>query len=95
MKVLKKGRPQKGWASEFECTGEGNDGGGCGAKLLVEQGDLFKTYSHARDETTEYVTFICSGCVVLTDIEGGILPSATAKDLPSKQKWLARYVGAY
>jgi hypothetical protein len=68
MKVLKPGRKQKGWSIETTCTGSGNDGGGCGAKLLVEQGDLFKTTSQARDETTTYVTFKCSECGVLTDL---------------------------
>ena len=38
MKVLEKG---PGWGIECKCTGSGNGGGGCGAKLLVERGDLF------------------------------------------------------
>jgi hypothetical protein len=58
MKILKKGREQKGWTREEICTGVGNGGGGCGAKLLVEQGDLFKTYSHARDETETFTTSV-------------------------------------
>jgi hypothetical protein len=70
MKVLEKGRKQKGWSVTRECTGNGNGGGGCGAKLLVEEGDLFKTTSQARDETTTYVTFKCSECGVLTDLGG-------------------------
>jgi len=69
MRVLKKGRPQKGWATETKCTGKGNGNGGCGALLLVEQGDLFHTESHARDETTVYTTFRCCACGVLTDID--------------------------
>lgn len=68
MKVLKPGRKQRGWSVETTCTGAGNDRGGCGAKLLVEEGDLFKTTSHARDETTTYITFKCSECGVLTDL---------------------------
>ncbi len=67
MKVLKKGRPQKDWAAKFVCTGKGNDGGGCGAKLLVEQADLFKQYSQIRDETTTYLSFLCCECGVKTD----------------------------
>jgi hypothetical protein len=27
MKVIEKGREQKGWAKKFKCTGEGNKGG--------------------------------------------------------------------
>lgn len=69
MKVLEKGRPQKGWAAEYLCTGRGNGEGGCGAKLLVEQEDLFRTESHARDETTTYLTFKCPECKVWTDID--------------------------
>lgn len=70
MKVIKPGRAQKGWSKKCTCTGAGNQGGGCGATLLVEQADLFQTTSNARDETTYYVTFKCAACGVLTDIEG-------------------------
>ncbi len=71
MKVLEKGRPQKGWAAEFVCTGKGNGNGGCNAKLLVEQTDLFKQFSHARDETTTYLSFQCCECGSKTDIWNG------------------------
>lgn len=67
MKVLKKGRPQKGWSKEFECTGAGNRGGGCGALLLVSEWDLFHTQSSALHETTSYATFQCPECGVWTD----------------------------
>ena len=69
MKVIKEGRKQKGWAKEFTCTGKGNSGGGCGAKLLVEYDDLYYTYSHALHETDRYVTFKCDACGVQTDID--------------------------
>jgi hypothetical protein len=68
MKVLEKGRPQKGWAKEFRCTGKGNGEGGCGAMLLVEQGDVFRTENHCMGETEMYSTFECSECQVWTDI---------------------------
>lgn len=68
MKVLEKGREQSGPAFKAACTGAGNDGGGCGAKLLVEAGDLFETFSHARDETDTYVTFACPDCGTKTDV---------------------------
>ncbi|MBI4142538.1 hypothetical protein HY480_01540 [Candidatus Uhrbacteria bacterium] len=84
MKVVKKGRPQKGWAKEFTCTGDGNRGGGCGARLLVEKDDLFRTESHALHETDYYVTFECLACGVLTDInERGI----HAHELPDRSAW--------
>jgi hypothetical protein len=72
MKVLEKGRPQKGWSKEKKCTGSGNGGGGCGAKLLVEEGDLFQTASSHYDGSNEtYVTFKCAACGVLTDLTDG------------------------
>ena len=70
MKIIKKGRPQKGWAQEFECTGKGNGGGGCGAVLLVEEGDLYETSSSHYDGSTEYyTTFKCAACGVETDVK--------------------------
>lgn len=68
MKVLVKGRAQKGWSQEFLCTGKGNGGGGCGAKLLVEYGDLYMTYSSCLGESESHVTFRCVSCGVQTDI---------------------------
>jgi hypothetical protein len=70
MKVLKKGRPQVGWSKEFTCTGKGNGDGGCGARLLVSAGDLYHTYSHHYDGSTDYyTTFTCPCCNVKTDVE--------------------------
>lgn len=69
MKVIKEGRKQKGWAKEYECTGAGNHGGGCGAILLVEEGDLFQTSrSDYTGDTDYYVTFRCACCGSSTDI---------------------------
>ena len=77
MKVLKKGRKQSGWAKEMICTGRGNGGGGCGAKLLVEEGDLFSTSSSSYDGGTEYFrTFKCPECGVKTDLDSSDIPSA-------------------
>ena len=73
MKVIKKGRKQKGWAKEFRCTGNGNGDGGCEAILLVEEGDLFQTSSSALGEIEYYTTFKCSECGVNTDV---IVPSS-------------------
>lgn len=77
MKVLKAGREQKGWATEAECTGSGNGNGGCGAVLLVEEGDLFQTsrYSYGEESAERFATFSCSACGVLTDIPLGKVPS--------------------
>lgn len=86
MKVLKPGREQRGWAVEAECTGAGNGGGGCGAKLLVEEDDLFITRSHHRDETDYFATFKCVACDVLTDFQAGRVPSAVFAKLREKER---------
>ncbi len=70
MKVLKKGRKQKGRSKEFKCTGKGNGGGGCGATLLVSENDLYETASYHYDGSSEhYTTFCCPGCGVETDVK--------------------------
>ena len=84
MKVLKKGRPQKGWSSEFSCTGKGNGNGGCGAKLLVSEYDLYRTASSHYDGSTDsYITFKCPCCTVLTDIDD--YPAGHHGDIPSRR----------
>jgi len=84
MRVLKKGRAQKGWSTETKCTGAGNGDGGCGAKLLVEEGDLFQTSSSHYDGSTDYyVTFKCAACGVLTDLDN--YPNGP-RDLPTQAK---------
>jgi hypothetical protein len=90
MKVLKKGRAQKGWATETVCTGNGNGGGGCEAKLLVEEGDLYRTESHCRDETDVYSTFMCTECKVETDLPDRVVPNQVREKLPSKRRWLEK-----
>jgi hypothetical protein len=74
MRVLEKGREQKGWATETHCTGKGNGDGGCKAKLLVEEGDLYVTMRNCRDETDYFITFKCCECSVETDL-GSSVPS--------------------
>lgn len=71
MKVIASGDGRKGWAKEFTCTGAGNGNGGCGARLLVEEGDLFKTHSYDYGGGHDvYVTFRCPECKNLTDVKG-------------------------
>lgn len=70
MKTLAKGRKQTGWATETVCTGEGHGGGGCGAKLLVDTGDLFyMNRSLMGGETERYVTFECQECESLNRLK--------------------------
>ena len=69
MKVLKPGRPQAGWSKEFKCTGGGNGEGGCGAKLLVSEYDLYLTHNYDYGGGHDvYTTFCCPQCGVETDI---------------------------
>ena len=84
MKVLKPGRKQKGWAGEFECTGHGNGGGGCGATLLVEYDDLYKTYRSCMGERDEFNTFTCASCGVETDID---YSGPNERTIQSKVTW--------
>lgn len=74
MKVIQKGDGRKGWAKEYKCTGAGNGNGGCGAMLLVEQNDLYKTYHYDYGGGKDvYITFRCPECRNETDV----------KDVPS------------
>ena len=85
MKVLEKGRPQKGWAIETTCTGSGNGMGGCGAKLLVEQDDLYYTHSSHYDGSNEtYITFRCPECGVETDLPTHKVPGKVQSTIPNK-----------
>jgi hypothetical protein len=69
MKIIKKGRPQKGWAKEFTCTGAGNGGGGCNAVLLVEKDDVYLTHCYDYGGGHDvFNTFRCPQCKVETDI---------------------------
>jgi hypothetical protein len=88
MKVIQKGRTQTGWAKELVCSGAGNHGGGCGAILMVEQGDLFNTFIHSRDEREVFVTFRCSECGVLTDTKD--FPKGVS--FPTKDEWFRAHV---
>lgn len=83
MKIIKPGRQQRGWAKEFTCTGAGNGGGGCNAELLVEQGDVYRTFSHHLGESDEHHTFTCGACGVETDIP------RPPGEYPQKKDWKA------
>lgn len=62
MKILKEGNVT------VECTGKGNNNVGCGALLVLEKGDVFKTYHHARFETRTFYTIKCKSCSAKTDV---------------------------
>ena len=86
MKVLVPGTGQVGWAKQTKCTGNGNGGGGCGATLLVEQTDLYKTYSSDRPGYETHITFSCAACGVETDLESRDVPSSIFQTLPDKPR---------
>lgn len=83
MKVIKKGREQKGWAQEFTCTGKGNGDGGCGAVLLVEEDDIYITKSGCRT-TEQYNTFRCCECKVETDLLDNEIPARIREEMTTK-----------
>lgn len=70
MKVLEcPTRPPVAWSAKRTCTGSGNGGGGCKAKLLVEAADLFLTREFEREGSGKaHATFRCPLCGKLTDL---------------------------
>ena len=69
MKVVQKGDGRKCWAKEFTCTGAGNGNGGCGAILLVEENDLYRTHHYDYGGGHDvYTTFRCPECRNETDV---------------------------
>ncbi|MBE6146037.1 MAG: hypothetical protein E7171_05385 [Firmicutes bacterium] len=88
MKVLEKG---PGWSMEVKCTGSGNGGGGCGAKLLIERGDVYLTHSYDYGGGHDvYYTIRCPECDVQTDIEYDKLPSFIRDEAAGRRRVLSR-----
>jgi len=69
VKVLQEGNPN-GWEIEQVCTGRGNGDGGCEARLLVAEDDIYITVSsdYCGEDKTYHYTFKCPCCGVQTDI---------------------------
>lgn len=80
MKVLEKGNPN-GWEIQYYCTGQGNGDGGCEAKLLVSEADIYLTKAIYRGETEYYFTFKCPECGVETDIPKNNIPQRITRKL--------------
>jgi hypothetical protein len=72
VKVIERAPAKKPWSAEAECIGYGNGSPkGCGSKLLVEEGDLYKTYrDYSRENAASgiYPTFTCPVCHAETDV---------------------------
>jgi hypothetical protein len=73
MKVIQKGRKQRGWAMEFSCIGDLK--GGCGAKLLVEEDDIYET-GIGGDGDDFCRTFRCPECGVETHLPAAGIPTS-------------------
>ena len=84
MKILETGKSSV-WEKEVVCTGKGNGGVGCGAKLLVEAGDVFTTTSCARDEVDNHKTIMCPQCKSFTDLKD-VLSSVGNRGPVGKEK---------
>lgn len=85
MQVLSKGTVLD-WSVETLCTGFGYSGDGCGAKLLVERSDLYKTHapSLGDDHGSEFVSFVCPVCGVETQVESRTVPAAVLRAVRAK-----------
>lgn len=79
MRVLQEG---PGWSIKQKCTGYGNGGGGCGALLEVERGDIYLTSStDLSGETDYYYTFKCPCCDIETDVPSTDIPAIIKRNL--------------
>jgi hypothetical protein len=91
MKVLEKG---PGWSMEVKCTGLGNGGCGCGARLLVERGDIYLTHSYDYGGGHDiYYTIRCPLCNVETDLPSKNVPNLIQRELLDCGRSLARTYG--
>ena len=81
MKVLQKGNPN-GWDIEQVCTGKGNGGGGCGARLLVSWEDIFlNSHYYINGTSNIYYYSSCPECGIKTDIPGKEIPADVKKKI--------------
>lgn len=88
MKVLEKG---PGWSMEVICSGKGNGGCGCGARLLVERGDIYLTHSYDYGGGHDiYYTIRCPECNVETDIDESKVPSLVKREALDRGRSLTR-----
>ena len=91
MKVLEKGI---GWNMEVKCTGFGNGGCGCGARLLVERGDIYLTHSYDYGGGHDiYYTIRCPECSVETYLPTSNVPTLIQRELLDRGRSLTRSYG--
>lgn len=66
MKIIKE---SKKWSKKIRCTSKGNGDDGCGAILLIEARDLYRTYDcDYNGPDSIYNTFTCPCCKALNDV---------------------------
>ncbi len=88
MKVLEEG---PGWSMKQICTGKGNGGCGCGAKLLIERGDIYLTHSYDYGGGHDiYYTFRCPRCGVETDVDDSKLPGLIINEAINYDRGIGR-----
>jgi len=86
VKILEPAVDPNSWSQTCECTGKGNLNNGCGAKLLIEAGDVYTTYQTGRLATKTYKTFRCCYCGAETDLDD--VPDSIGNS--TKSSWLMR-----
>jgi hypothetical protein len=93
MEILKQGPGPKVWSGEYECTGFGNNGNGCGSILLVQKSDLYETYNSDMygEVYATHITFMCPVCGAETDIKA---PREVSAGIPGKESWLQAHPGS-
>ena len=91
MKVIEEGAGDNPVVGKFRCTGIGNGGGGCKAKLEVNLSDLrrYQGTDMYGDPKPECFTFRCPTCHTLTDIKREKHPKGAQRDRvrPFTNKW--------
>ena len=84
MQILEERGP---WGLEQICTGKGNGDGGCGSKLLVEEGDIYVTASSDYvGDIDYYYTFKCPVCGKETDIKKELVPHSIQRKALEKYR---------
>lgn len=67
MKIIKQSNIVE-WTKFVRCSGSGNSYDGCDSLLEINRSDLTRTVRREMIGTTEYLTFKCPVCGVLTDL---------------------------
>ncbi len=87
--VLKKGDRDVCLVGDYECTGKGNKGRGCGAILRIRTRDLYQTVCESYDDREYFITFVCPECATETDVKSEHYYNVTGHYRPpGKKEWL-------